>query len=638
MQRSLAANPPSAQALIVGEGLMTDTLMERLPRNTLLAGEAPNDGAASPAQLVQFQEVFDSRALTAVFQPILDFRARSYLGFEGLIRGPAGTPLHSPLMLFDLARRAGLNTEFERLCREIVLREFARLQLPGKLFINVSINCLGDPHLMNGHTAGLLEELGLRPQQIVIELTENQHVSDFSALRDVLAAYRKFGYQIAVDDLGEGFSNLRMWSEVRPEFVKIDRHFISGIADDALKFRLVRAMHEIADASECRLIAEGIETEPEFATVRDLGITYGQGFLIARPDSSPAQACGDAVRELILRSQVIVFPHARGNGVSTAQDMMTPVMPVTPETDNEAIFSRFEADPALLVVPVVGAAGEPLGLINRHSLLDRYARPFRREIYGKKPCTLLMDPQPLIVDHRVSVQEIGLLLGQSEQHHMLDGFIVTEDARYIGVGNTQVLMTLITDMQITAARHANPLTQLPGNVPINEHIDRLIGSGADFVACYCDLDHFKPYNDHYGYRHGDRLIQLLGNILGRISAARLDFVGHIGGDDFMLLMQSEKWQDSLTDALRLFAEGVAALVEEDHLAHGGYWGEDRRGDAIFHPLPTLSIGCLMVSEGDFHSHHEVSAAVTSAKKQAKRISGNSLFVERRQTGAASAVK
>jgi hypothetical protein len=435
-----------------------------------------------------------------------------------------------------------------------------------------------------------------------------------------------------VDDLGEGFSNLRMWSEVRPEFVKIDRHFISGIADDALKFSLVRAMHEIAEASDCRVIAEGIETEAEFATVRDLGIAFGQGFLIARPDASPAYACHEAVQEMISRSQVIVFPHARAGGMvaTTARDMMSVVTPVTPDTDNEAIFTRFEVDRSLMVVPVVGEGDKPLGLINRYSLLDRYARPFRRELYGKKPCTLLMDPEPLIVDHRLSVQEIGLLLGQSAHHHMLDGFVVTEEGRYIGIGATQVLMTLITDMQITAARYANPLTQLPGNVPINEHIDRLIGNGSDFVACYCDLDHFKPYNDHYGYRQGDQLIQMLGNVLNRISDARLDFVGHIGGDDFMLLMQSEDWQERLSNALNLFAEGVGAMSDLNHRQQGGYWGEDRRGNAIFHALPTLSLGCLVVGSEDFQSHHEVSAAVSAAKKQAKKIFGNSLFVERRR--------
>ena len=322
MQQSVLMKPSVAPRLLQDVDLAADSAMARLLLDTsTVSNDRGDTSLAERRNLEQFHEVFDNCLLTAVFQPILDFRARNYLAFEGLIRGPVDTPLHSPIALFDMARKAGVNTEFERLCREVVLRGFAALRLPGKLFINVSINCLADPHFMNGHTARLLEEIGLRPQQIVIELTENQHVSDFSALRDVLAAYRKLGYQIAVDDLGEGFSNLRMWSEVRPEFVKIDRHFISGIADDALKFSLVRAMHEIAEASDCRVIAEGIETEAEFATVRDLGIAFGQGFLIARPDARPAYGCNELVQEMISRSQVIVFPHSRaGAMVATTAD------------------------------------------------------------------------------------------------------------------------------------------------------------------------------------------------------------------------------------------------------------------------------------------------------------------------------
>ena len=613
--------------------MVSGALLERLLLSTHTP--LPRDDAEWLTQdnLRAFLDLYQQRRLHAVFQPILDFRAHGYLGFEGLIRGPAGTPLHSPTTLFGLAREAGLTTEFERVCREIVLEEFMRQRLPGRLFLNVSVSSLADQHFTNGHTQKLLDRLGIDTSRIVIELTENQHVTDFSALRDVLAAYRKHGYEFAVDDLGEGFSNLRIWSEVRPEYVKIDRHFISGIADDALKFQLVKAMHEISDTCDVHLIAEGIETEAEFATVRDLGIVLGQGFLIARPDPLPERRPADAVLGLLKRSSVIMFPRLNAGhaGGATARRLLTAIDPVRPDDENEAVFKRFERDPALVALPVVSADGIAMGLINRYSMVDRFARQFSRELYGRKPCTLFMDPRPIVVDHATSVQEIGQLLGQSAHHHLVDGFIVTDEGRYIGVGSSQALMAMITDMQINAARYANPLTQLPGNVPINEHIDRLIDSGVGFIACYCDLDHFKPYNDTYGYRKGDQMIQLLGGIVSQVSDARLDFVGHIGGDDFMLLLQSDDWQARMTSALQLFDESMADFLDREHLLSGGYHGEDRRGQPVFHALPALSIGCLVVEPTMFHSHHEVAAAVTEAKKQAKKTPGSTLFVERRRT-------
>ena len=608
-------------------------LLERPPLSIVSVAEQDTPAWLNDANLRQFHELLQGPGLSAVFQPILDFRARSYLGFEGLIRGPAATPLHSPPVLFGLAHHTGLTMEFERLCRRVVLTGFAALNVPERLFINVSPSCLRDPTFMNGETAALLHELGLKTGQIIIELTENQHISDFSALRDTLGAYRDLGYQIAIDDLGEGFSNLRMWSEVRPEFVKIDRHFISGIEQDALKFQLVRAMHDIADTCNSRIIAEGIETDAEFATVRDLGIELGQGYRICRPEADPARAPGAGIRALIEDSSVIIFPQEHSQ-TTTIRKLLRHVTPLSPAMENDKVYAHFEQNPELHVLPVVRDE-RPVGMINRYSLIDRFARPFQRELYGRRPCTQFMDAAPLIVDHKTSVQEVGRLLSASAQHHIFDGFIITEQGRYIGVGNSQDLMALITDMQIRAARYANPLTQLPGNVPINEHMERLLVRDATFVACYCDIDHFKPYNDAYGYRKGDDVILMLGKLLAGLVDPQADFVGHIGGDDFMLLLQCEDWETRCSRMLRQFDENMDNFVTPEDQARGGLTGEDRRGQTCFHALPALSIGCVRVEPQVFSSHHEISVAVSHAKKQAKKTAGSSLFVERRRLAPAS---
>lgn len=613
--------------------MISGDALERLLMSTHSAPLQTEDaGWLNQDNVRAFFQIYQRRSLSAVFQPILDFRGHGYLGFEGLIRGPAQTPLHSPHVLFGLARETGLTTEFERLCREIVLHEFARQKLPGRLFLNVSVSCLADPAFNDGSTRRLLDRLGLSTPQVVLELTENQHVSDFAALREVLTAFRRDGYQFAIDDLGEGFSNLRIWSEIRAEFVKIDRHFISGIADDALKFQLVKAMHEISDTCHVNLIAEGIETEAEFATVRDLGINYGQGFLVAYPEQLPRTEPEPAVRALLKRSSVIMYPRSTHQaGGATARKLMQLVDPVHPYEENEDVFARFERDGALMVLPVVTPDGKPLGLINRYSLIDRFAQPFRRELYGKKPCTTFMNAQPIIVDRDTSVQEIGRLLGQSAQHHLLDGFIVTAEGRYAGVGSSQALMSMITDMQIRAARYANPLTQLPGNVPINEHIDRLINSGVAFAAAYCDLDHFKPYNDVYGYRRGDELIQWTGALLQECFAEATDFLGHVGGDDFILALSQEDWEPRVQVFLERFEAGRHAFFAPQDDARGGYFSEDRQGRTVFHPLASVSVGIVEVQPGAFQNHHEVASAASSAKKLAKQQPGCSCFLDRRRS-------
>ncbi|HTJ96124.1 MAG TPA: GGDEF domain-containing protein, partial [Rhodocyclaceae bacterium] len=507
---------------------------------------------ASAATLA-LRRILRDNSLYAVFQPVLDMHGRKYMGYEALIRGPQDSPLHTPAALFEAAREANLRRELEHACRAAAIRDFARLRTQDnhvdcKLFINLSASMLGDPVLMRDDMLQAMAAVGVRPDQIVIEITENQKVTDFSVFREVLAKYRRLGYSFAIDDLGEGFSNLRMWSEIRPEFVKIDRHFISGIDNDVLKFRLVKAMVEIAEACHATLIAEGIEEETEFATIRDLGIRCGQGYLICRPQTQPAPEPAAKILRLLDTGRITVFPQdVSSSQCSTVAPLLKWVIPAAPDLDNDAVFARFEADEELHALPVV-QDGKPVGMINRHILIERFARRYQRELYGKRPCALFMDTHPLIVEQDTAINAVGALLGSAKRHQLYDGFIITDNGRYAGVADTQDVMVQITEMQMRSARYANPLTQLPGNVPVNEHIDRLLENGGHFIACYVDIGHFKPYNDAYGYRRGDAVIQMLGNVLTKVCDERVDFVGHIGGDDFVLLMQSVDWLERCQQA------------------------------------------------------------------------------------------
>jgi diguanylate cyclase (GGDEF)-like protein len=218
---------------------------------------------------------------------------------------------------------------------------------------------------------------------------------------------------------------------------------------------------------------------------------------------------------------------------------------------------------------------------------------------------------------------------EGDPRYLADGFVITENGRYLGIDTTRDLIREITQLQINAARYANPLTLLPGNVPITEHIERLLGAGTAFCACYCDVDNFKPFNDVYGYHKGDEIIRLTARVMSQQCDPERDFIGHIGGDDFIVLFQSMDWEHRCRMALEQFALHVPTLLSEEDRARGGLMSEDRRGEETFFPFPTLSIGAVVVHTNELTSHFEVSAAA-DAKKQAKRIAGNSLFTERRR--------
>jgi hypothetical protein len=200
-------------------------------------------------------------------------------------------------------------------------------------------------------------------------------------IQEALLHYRGQGFQIAIDDLGEGFANLRMWSEVQPEYVKIDKHFVHGIADDRIKYHFVRAMQDLAEICNASLVAEGIERAEDFACIRDMGISCVQGYFIAMPEAVPVRQLRPAVVEALGQQRVSLSPG--GAKAATAFNLLRPIAPVAQEATNECVIARFETNPDLDVLPVVHG-DLPVGMINRHSMIDRFARPSARNCSGAR--------------------------------------------------------------------------------------------------------------------------------------------------------------------------------------------------------------------------------------------------------------
>jgi EAL domain-containing protein (putative c-di-GMP-specific phosphodiesterase class I)/GGDEF domain-containing protein len=522
--------------------------------------------------------------------------------------------------------------EVESLCREIVLSRYAECKHQIKLFVNISPTCLMLTNSQFEFNIKQIERFNLKPSDIVIEITEGSTINDFSVLKDTVARYKANGFGIALDDLGEGFSSLRLWSEIQPDFVKIDKHFITNIQNDPIKQEFVRAIQKIATESGSQTIAEGIETREELAVIKDLKINYAQGFLLGRPMPQFLEQLADDVKVLLHKNFINVYRDlAHNNKQATVANLIT-FQAAIPETlTNEQVYEMFQKDASLNSIPVV-TNQKPIGLISRFDTIDRLARPYQKELHGKKPCTQFMDDSPLIVQKAMTIYALSELILNADPQYLMNGFIVADGENYIGTGSGHALLREITNLQISAARYANPLTSLPGNVPINTHIDRLLENGEPFIACYCDLDNFKPFNDAYGYRRGDELIQFVGRLLSNVAIDERDFVGHIGGDDFILLFQSEDWEALCNEVLNTLSKVIPDFYDSKDVEAGGIEVEDRLGNKAFYPFGSISIGAIRVDPALFKSHHEVAGAMNGVKKQAKKIIGNSLFIDRRLTG------
>jgi EAL domain-containing protein (putative c-di-GMP-specific phosphodiesterase class I)/GGDEF domain-containing protein len=576
-------------------------------------------------------DILDSRNISPLFQPIIDISNATVFGHEALIRGPVGTKLHSPISLLSSSHLAGLLPEVESLCRETVLSRYSESKNQNKLFVNISPTCLMLTNSQFEFNIKQLESYSLKPSDIVIEITEGSTVNDYSFLKDTVARYKAYGFGIALDDLGEGFSSLRLWSEIHPNFVKIDKHFITNIQNDPIKQEFVRAIQKIATESGGLTIAEGVETRDELAVIKDLKINFAQGFLLGRPMPQFLEQLADDVKVLLFKSSITVYRDLVNNNKQATVANLITYQSTIPETfTNEQVYEMFQEDASLNSIPVV-TDRKPIGLISRFDTIDRFARPYQKELHGKKPCTQFMDDSPLIVQKSMTINALSEMILNADPQYLMNGFIVVDGDDYIGTGSGHALLREITNLQISAARYANPLTSLPGNVPINSHIDRLLENGEPFIACYCDLDNFKPFNDAYGYRRGDELIQFVGRLLSNVAIDERDFVGHIGGDDFILLFQSEDWERLCNEVLNTLSKVIPDFYDSKDVEAGGIEVEDRLGNKAFYPFGSISIGAIRVEPALFKSHHEVAGAMNGVKKQAKKISGNSLFIDRRLT-------
>lgn len=596
-----------------------------------MRASAPDPLADALARLIE-QRSFDIH-----FQPLVAIDRAEIYGFEALTRAPADGPLHSPLVLFEAAARLGRLVELERLIVQRATRRFKALRLPGQLFLNVTADTLLAARTDAGLLAAELAELGLPTSRVVIELTETRPIEDLAQLDGALQALRERGFRVALDDLGEGFASLRRWMEMRPDFVKIDRHFIDGIAQEPLKQQFVRSIVEMAATSGCEVVAEGLEQEPDLEVLRRLGLTICQGYLFARPSAKPrtslsAQWSGrlaaDSQPRLLLND--LALPLAQG-AITSAGQLARRGPTVTAATSCRSIVDLFHADEQLLAIPVLDEQQRPVGVLRSLHVLKRSTERYFMDIFDKRSCVELMDANPLVVDVTTPLRAMSDALANLDERLLMDGFIVTRDGGYFGSGRSSDLLKAVSDLQVHAARYANPLTLLPGNVPIDNHLDGLIEAGETFAAAVWDIDHFKPFNDVYGYRVGDDIIRLAARVLTQAADPQLDFVGHIGGDDFVMVLGSADWERRLERVCEAFDAGVRSFFSAEHLAAGGYETLNRQNQPSFHPLPTISAGAVLHLPGHFESARALSAALAEPKRVAKgRAGGSRYFVDRRQ--------
>ncbi len=240
------------------------------------------------------RKVIKGEQVQMVYQPVLNLVERKVIGLEALTRVPRNR-FPNPETLFKVAHQNNTLWTLERLCRIRALQGVPRLQDGQKLFLNVEPDSLHDPELLDQRFSDRLREAGLRPQQIVLEITERTSIQDFPLVRRMITRCRRKGYRVAMDDVGSGYAGLQAIAEIAPDYIKMDMSLVRNIHRHRIKRELVSTICRFSDSTGITLVAEGVETVEELQSLLAAGVRCAQGFLFCKPSKSPAEPDWDSI-------------------------------------------------------------------------------------------------------------------------------------------------------------------------------------------------------------------------------------------------------------------------------------------------------------------------------------------------------
>ncbi|MDX8388828.1 MAG: bifunctional diguanylate cyclase/phosphodiesterase [Ghiorsea sp.] len=582
--------------------------------------------------LPELELILQNKDIVTLFQPIIDLKNGTIFAFEALSRGPRDSYLHMPEPLFDAARENSRLCVLDCLCREKSIQDFSALNLDGKLALNIDPHSLLDPNFETDRTLHMLRDEGIPNHKVILELTEHSRTDCYDELRQAVTRYRDMGFTIALDDLGAGYSNLRLMAELEPEYIKLDKYFISELSKNKKSYEFMKMIVDLASEINCSVIAEGVETLLDLQTVAGLGIDYAQGYFLGRPNEKPIGLnrgflpIKKAQKTRHSKASMHKLEHTCGESVSMLT--LNNVAACSSFTLASEVLERFQLDITLQAVPVIDHL-QVVGMLERESILQAFSSAFGHSLNHKATVSLFMQHAPIVLkmtDKLAHVSEIAMHRPVGLTYAPL---IVCDGTDYAGMVSIRELLEKITQSQVKHALQSSPLTGLPGNISIETEMENRLKQNVSFVCCYFDLDNFKAFNDIYGFERGNLMIRLVADVLLELQKGD-DFIGHVGGDDFVMISSREDWEKDVQTCLNNFEKAVVNLYDENHRAAGGISSLNRTGQQSYFPFSSLSVGALPCEAGDYSSRLEISSHLFQLKHLAKEKPGNSLVIERRK--------
>ncbi|MGW1676229.1 EAL domain-containing protein [Saccharopolyspora sp. NPDC002376] len=533
------------------------------------------------------------------FQPLINIKTGAIVAIEALAR-PAGKHVQE---LFQEAARQRRLTELDVALATSALTAAAEheslLPLHLNIFGGTVIHDLERLDLLRDR----LREIGRREQEVTLEIGP-----PFARLNtdDLLAGVDKLradGFQIALDGVGDGDVPLTLIADIGPAVVKLDRGVVQQLPDSPARVAVVESVRHLCESTESQLVAEGVENERQLTTLRRNGVRLVQGNLLAPAARRPptASSVPGVAAEVTDPHGPPISSLASGPRVT---EFLSPATILPTDVTADKVRGVLADHPEISGVVLVDDENRPQWTIDRNRFLLAVTGPYGHALHAKRPASRLAD-EPRVVTTATTAMEALSLVTRSDQNRMYDdAIVVDEPGRCLGAVRAGDLIRGMAELKVEEAAALNPLTRLPGSDAIARDVTRRIAADEVFAVSWLDIDGFKTVNDTVGFSAGDDLIRAVGRSLTDAATALSSVqVGHVGGDDFLLVAD-------LDDLVSL-----AELVLAPERSAGG-------------AAVSLSLATLVCTPSTVSGYDEVSSRLAPLKKHAKSLTGSSWVMSR----------
>ncbi|MCG3680845.1 GGDEF domain-containing protein [Aliarcobacter butzleri] len=560
--------------------------------------------------------------LDYAFQPIIYSHSGKIYAVEALLRNVNEIPgLMSIDDLFDLAFNDDYLYELDLQLREKAISKFAKIKQSNlKLFYNLDNRIIYNKNYSQGNTAKILKKYNLNKDSICFELSEKGTAIEQNALSTMLQRYKESGYKIAIDDFGIGVSGLKLLYFSEAHIIKLDRFFITNIDQDSKKKLFCSSIIEMAHIMGMQVIAEGIETAKEFYTCKDIGADFIQGYLVQKPTTNI-----DKIEKIYKNIYSLISEDKRASQNNFIDEkFIENILPLNVNTSLYDLFLHFKENTKSHFVPITDEFGNFLGIIYESDIKKISYSQYGLSLAQNRTfsSTLLKYIKPaLSVEISWGIDKILEIYNLNSNNSL--GIFITSSDKYIGFINLNSLLTLSYKRNIEIATNQNPLTKLPGNNQIEKFIDKSFKKNQKDIThiIYFDFNDFKPFNDIYGFRQGDRAILIFSELLQK-RYSKDSFIAHIGGDDFFVGLKNKDKEDvfELTSNIQdEFRNSAKNIYSKEDKKNGFIISKDRFNEKRRFELLSVSAAIIEInSKSDISNFDNNLNIVKKASKNSKK--------------------